>query len=94
MIDRFNCNAFIFSSSGISLNSGITEANIQQQAIKKGMLKNSSLHILIVDDTKFDKIYVAKTCDFSDIDVLITNKLPRVEYLELFKSNNIELIVI
>ena len=38
------------------------------------MLKNSKLHVLLVDHRKFDQTFVSKTCDLSDIDIIITNQ--------------------
>lgn len=93
LIDSFNCDAFLFSCSGLSLNGGITEANVDQQRIKSRMIKNSAIHILLVDHTKFDKIYVSKTCNFSEIDIVITDKKPPAQYIEAFEKYRIQLII-
>ena len=92
-IKQFNCNVFIFSCSGISLSNGITEANIEQMRTKQEMIRQSSMHVLLVDHTKFDKIFFAKTCDFDRIDVIITDLMPSNDYVELFKKQNIRLII-
>ncbi|MFA7435608.1 MAG: DeoR/GlpR family DNA-binding transcription regulator [Bacilli bacterium] len=91
-INSFNCNYFIFSCTGVNVN-GINEANFEQNAIKKAMLTNSKTKILLVDHTKFDKIYLSKTVNFNKIDYIITDKQPRSEYLEIFKEANVNLIV-
>lgn len=91
-ISKFNCNMFIFSCSGISLNGGITEASVEQRDAKKQMLKESNIHILLVDHTKFGKIFLAKTCEFNKIDILITDRKPDEIYLETFKKNNIKVL--
>lgn len=91
-VNSFNCNYFIFSCTGINLN-GINEANFEQNNIKKAMLKNSKTKILLVDYTKFDKIYLSKTANFEDIDYIITDRLPDKKYIEAFKEANVTLIV-
>lgn len=92
-IKNFNCNAFIFSCGGISLSSGITEASLEQSLVKKQMLKNSKIHILLADQTKFDKIFLCTSCDFEDIDYIITDKTPNEHYIEAFNKAGVELII-
>lgn len=92
-IKRFNCNAFIFSCGGISLSSGITEASLEQALVKREMLNHSKIHILLVDHTKFDQIFLCKTCDFEDVDYIITNKMPSDEYIQAFKTAGISLLI-
>ena len=91
-IKQFNCNTFIFSCSGISL-FGVSEANHKQSLIKKEMLNNSKIHILLADHSKFNKIYLSQTCQFDEIDYLITDKLPDQGYIDLFKQTNTKLVI-
>ena len=70
--------AFI-SCNGISATNGVTEANLEQAKVKQTMLKNSAVKVLLADSSKFGKTFMAKTSDFSDIDYLITDKLPSPE---------------
>jgi len=91
-IEQFNCNAFIFSCSGISLY-GISEANHTQSLIKKSMLTNSKIHILIADSTKFGKVFLSQLCHFDEIDYLITDKMPNEDYLKLLKNSQTKLII-
>lgn len=92
-LKNFNCSAFIFSCGGISLNEGITEASYEQALVKRTMMNQSNCHILLVDHTKFSKIFLCRTCDFERIDYLITDEEPSSEYMELFRKNNIEVII-
>lgn len=92
-INNFYCDVFLFSCSGLSLNYGVMEASFEQKQVKHEMLSNSKLHILLVDHTKFDKIYMTKTCDFEQIDIIITDKEPSQEYVKLFNKVGVELII-
>lgn len=91
-VNSFNCQYAIISCSGINLN-GPNEANFEQTLIKKAMLKNASIIILLVDSSKFDKIFLSKISSFEDIDYIITDKLPPQEYIEAFEDSNTKLIV-
>ncbi len=93
-VNGFNCNYFIFSCSGISLNHGVMEASFEQKMVKEAMLRKSKHHILLVDHTKFEKIYMTTTCGFDVIDVVITDKQPPDDYIKMFKEHDVELIVV
>lgn len=67
--------AFI-SCNGISENSGITEANLEQAKVKQTMIKNSQIKVLMADSSKFGKTFMAKTADFKDVDYFITDTMP------------------
>ncbi len=92
-LKNYHCNVSIFSCGGISTH-GVTEPNHEQSNIKREMLKRSKLHILLVDHTKFDKIYMSQTCKFDEIDIIITDKLPLQKYIDIFKENKCELVVV
>lgn len=92
-IKRFNCNAFIFSCGGISIDSGITEANLEQALVKQAMLNHSKIHILLVDHKKFGATNLCKSCGFEDIDYVITDRMPPTEFIQIFKQHNVKLII-
>lgn len=73
-INKIHTDLFIFSCSGLSIDGGITESNIEQAEIKKVMAKNSQMRILLVDSSKIGKIYLAESVKLDDVDVIITDK--------------------
>jgi DeoR family fructose operon transcriptional repressor len=91
-IKNYHCNISIFSCGGIS-EYGITEANHEQSTIKREMLKRSKIHILLVDHTKFNKIFMSQTCDFDQIDILITDQMPSKQYVTLLDQNDCQLVI-
>ncbi len=91
-IEDINVNIAFISAAGISLKSGITEQNPQNIAIKKIMVKNSDISVLLIDSSKFGKITLNKVCLLQDIDTIITDKEPAPQYVELFKNNDIKLL--
>ncbi|MBR2968250.1 MAG: DeoR/GlpR transcriptional regulator [Clostridia bacterium] len=67
--------AFI-SCNGLDAENGATEASLEQAKVKQTMLKNAAVKVLMADGSKFGKTFMARSVDFSDIDYLITDKLP------------------
>ena len=93
-VNSLYCDVFIFSCAGISIERGITEASIEQTEIKKAMMKNSGLKILLVDSSKFDKVYLSKTCDVDDVDIVITDSNPSEEIMLYFENSKTQLVVV
>ena len=90
-ISRIHANITIISCTGIDLN-GFTDSSIEQAKLKQQMRKNSDIVALLCDSTKFNKTFLCKDFDFNEIDYLITDKLPPVEYVEKIASSKCKLI--
>lgn len=80
-LSRLHADLVLFSCSGITLESGITDASFEQSNLKQAMIKNSKLKVLLCDSSKFDSTYLCRTCGFEDLDYIITNKRPEDSYL-------------
>lgn len=77
-ISRFRADLCVISCGGIS-EDGATEASPEQAEIKRKMLKNSELRIMLCDGTKIGKRCMSHICDFDGIDFLITDTPPKKE---------------
>lgn len=56
--------------------SGIYEADYQQTNVKKNMLANAGKVVLLVDSSKFEDSAFIAIDDFSNIDIILTEKKP------------------
>lgn len=83
--------AFI-SCNGVDMKNGVTEANLEQAKVKQTMLRNSALRILLADASKFGKTFMSKTAEFSDINYLITDRMPDKEFAERIESAGCRII--
>lgn len=86
------CDLFIFSCAGFSLDYGLTEASVEQAEIKNLMMRNSKKRILLIDSSKFDKHYLAKSMDITDVDIVISDKKPPQHVVDYLESLNIKLV--
>lgn len=73
---NYRADKLIFSCCGASVTGGITEANEDNAMVKRQMFRSSKQHILLCDSTKLGQEFFCKTCDLSDLDVLITDTKP------------------
>ena len=91
-LKKYYVDFAILSCKGIDINCGIMESNEEESVVKQVMIAQAKKVILLVDHSKFNKISFTKTCDFSNISILITDKLPNAEWQEYFNNQQIKLV--
>ncbi len=93
LLKDYNIKKAFMASTGISLSNGVTNASPLESELKKTIVDRSSEIYLLVDHDKFDKYGLMTYCSLSDIDYLVTDKLPNNSYQEYAKNNGIQLII-
>lgn len=63
----------VMSCVGFDKESGVWDSNEFNYEIKKMLVKSSRKNILVADKSKYGKRSLMKICDFSEVDVLVTN---------------------
>lgn len=61
------------TADAIDVDFGISNANFYEVGIKKLLIEAASETIVVADRTKFGKKAVAKVCDLSEIDMIVTD---------------------
>jgi DeoR family glycerol-3-phosphate regulon repressor len=86
-IEQFHIDITFASCSGISLSAGVTDYGVGELDIKKKMMEYSQQVIVAADSSKFGIVSLLNVCDFSDINMIITdsklNEKVRSKYMEL-----------
>ena len=90
-LSHFNADVAFLSCRGITTK-GVFEADFSQAVFKQEMIKNAKKTIFLVDSSKFDSNHFLILEKFQNIDVLITDKKPRDEYLEICEKYDCEVI--
>ena len=80
-LGKMNADVSLVSCSGISLENGVTESSYEQSHIKRVMIRNSKVKLVLCDSSKFDNTYLCRSLGLEEIDYLITDQKPREEYL-------------
>lgn len=91
-IKNYNVDIALMSCKGLDINKGILDSNEAEAEIKRIMIRQANKVILLVDHAKYDKTSFVKLFDYENVDYIITDKQPREEWIDLFHSNNIEVI--
>lgn len=80
------------SCSAIDIDFGILDNNENECEIRKAIIKHSRNRILLVDHTKFSDSGEFIISNFSNIDIVITDKKPQNTWLIFFKNHNIKIL--
>lgn len=91
-LKKYNISKAFMASTGISISKGITNSSSFEYDIKKYMVDNCDMVVLLADETKIGRVSLTTYCDLKDINVFVTNANPDDEYVEFFNKNNIKLI--
>jgi DeoR/GlpR family transcriptional regulator of sugar metabolism len=86
----FADKAFI-CCDGVHRSHGVTDANEKEAEVRKQMIQQAESTILVVDATKFDKTSFVHMADFSEFDVLVTDREPSEEWKITLREADVEL---
>lgn len=91
-LSNLNAGLAIFSCSGLTPNNGITDASFEQSKLKRALIRNSKVRVLLCDSSKFGGIYMCRTCGFEELDYVLTDKKPQAEFTEAAAKHSCEIL--
>lgn len=83
-----------FGCSGINLRSGITNIYEDEVNFSKQMLAQATKSIVLADHSKFGITSYRQVASFSEIDMIVTDRIPDAQMKETILSENKELKII
>jgi len=72
-LKHFNVEKAFIGTNGVSLDIGLTTSDLDEAMIKTAMIQAAKIRYLMVDHSKFNKVYLNTFASLSMIDVLITD---------------------
>ncbi len=91
-VKDFFADIALISCTGVNSINGITESNAQEVYLKRLMIKNSKLVILLADSSKIGIVGLYKMINFYDINYLITDKTPPYELMTILQAHKIKVL--
>ncbi|WP_018626292.1 DeoR/GlpR family DNA-binding transcription regulator [Niabella aurantiaca] len=88
-----NAQKLFLATAGISLKFGLTYPSISDLVVKKAMIDAAETTYLVADSTKMGKTALASLGALSLIDYIITDPDIEEKHRQIFKANEIELII-
>jgi DeoR family glycerol-3-phosphate regulon repressor len=93
-IERFKVRHAFISIAAIDPQMGLMDFHLAEAEFARTVLKRGKRRMVVSDHTKFDRTALVKVCDFADIDLLITDRLPSNEITEALARSGTELSVV
>jgi DeoR/GlpR family transcriptional regulator of sugar metabolism len=91
-IDQLRGFQAYIGADGLSLDFGITAADIESAHLYRQVIRNARETILLVDHSKFLSPSLFKICEFDTISIVITDQKPNPPWLEFLNDKGIEVI--
>jgi len=72
ILDQISVKTVLLGCNGVDIRGGVTNINLPEAEVKKRMLTVAARKIVLADGSKLGRVEVARLCDISDIDMVIT----------------------
>ena len=77
-VKRYNADVVFFSCRGLSMDGKLTDNSIEENSLRKVMLRHAKKRVFLCDSSKIDSMYLNNLCHLSDVDEIICEKpVPR-----------------
>jgi DeoR/GlpR family transcriptional regulator of sugar metabolism len=91
-IASYHLDKAFLSCSGFDIERGVSDGSDEIVSIKQAVMDVSDMVCLAVDSDKFGRVSFSKLCPISDINMVITEKEPATEWMELLGAMNIKVL--
>ena len=92
IISQLNIDTALIVGSAFSLKNGFTVGNYEEGVLKNSIISKAEKVIMLIDSSKFGKTRPFTFAHMEDIDILITDKRPSEEVMELAQKSQIKVI--
>ena len=70
-VSNYNADVLFFSCRGLSVDGRLTDTTVEENCLRRCMLRQSTKRILLCDSSKINKVYLNNLCHLSEVDQLI-----------------------
>ena len=92
IISQLNIDTALIVGSAFSLKNGFTVGNYEEGVLKNSIISKAEKVIMLIDSSKFGNTMPFTFAHMEDIDILITDKRPSEEVMELAQKSQIKVI--
>lgn len=92
-IQRFKVRHAIISIGAVDVETGMMDYRLEEAEFARMVLSRGDRAMIISDHSKFGRSGLVKVCEYSDVDILITDKQPEPEFAEVFREHDVDVEV-
>ncbi|MCD8785716.1 DeoR/GlpR family DNA-binding transcription regulator [Staphylococcus gallinarum] len=89
LIEKFNIDKAFMAATGVDIKNGLSNAELEENIIKKLIVSRSKYVYALVDHTKMGRSTLLTFMECAELDTLITDKTPSQEFVDFLKSANV-----
>jgi len=72
MANKINADIMFFSCRGLSADGMLTDRSIEENNVRKIMMKRAKKIVFLCDSSKFNKVYMHNLCHLSEVDEIVS----------------------
>ena len=91
-IEQFRVDIAVVGTSAIDQNGTLLDFDIREVEISRAIIEHARRVFLVADSSKFSRTAPVRIAHLSEIDVLITDRLPSLAVLEMCEKCEVEVI--
>ena len=91
-INQFRTDVAIIGTSAIDADGTLLDFDIREVQVSQAIIRNARRVILVTDGSKFLRAAPARIAHLSDVDVLVTDRLPSPAVAALCEANGVEVV--
>ena len=91
-IASYHLDKAFISCSGLDLERGVSDGSDEIVSVKQAVMDVSDFVCLAVDSDKFGRVSFSHLCPISDINMIITEKRPSDDWIELLEAMDIKVL--
>lgn len=92
-LNQLNFDIAFMGASGLSNNGLFYDYSVEDTEIKRALIQNSHRVVMLLDSSKFNRISVARICDGTQVDILITNQKPQDDILKNLEKCGTKILI-
>lgn len=92
ILSDYYVDIVLISCTALEIDGGVFDSNEEEAELKRILVDRGQKTILLADHTKFNKVAFVRVLDFSELDMVITDREPSQEWKEMFCEKGIKLL--
>ena len=91
-VRQFHVSYAILSIGGVTDSGEFMDYHLEEAEFSRAVIGQARKTIVVADHTKFGSRNFVKVCDFEQVDIVISDRLPPADIMSRFKESGISVI--
>lgn len=85
-VRNYNADVLFFSCRGLSSDGRLTDTSVEENDLRRCMLRQSAKRVLLCDSSKMNRVYLNNLCHLSEVDELICEEPVSRQLLSMLRK--------